>query len=471
MLDSFEKESRLQERRAARQRQMQIMEEAASGVSLPSDEYNDGLYGGYRDDVAGGYKDEPMGGNPGSGLELGAVGEYDVNEDSEDDVPSMYSGYSGTKVTSRTQVSSSLWGSGTQKDLSEDKLKFVMGDGDDSNQYSSASWRARPSKEYDESRQLIMLAGRRVSSGNALEFEYEETNERRKYNRCSGWFVKNKKYLYYVGAFLAVALIVMGVSIGEQNKNSNHDGAEWPPKQNSAGSDTSSSSEYNPQQTPMNPPAPQEIKADKEMDQLKFNRIKDRILEHQISHASTLEDPKSPQYKALTWIVRDDPRQLDVALIDDEASGVSGAQLDKEEALFERYALVVFWYTTTDLSVVNSRGNNRQLQEGEEEDENDYTQSDIQWTKSTDWLSASGFCQWHGIVCHPDVMSSNPNSHFNDDFHVAILNLTDNNIHGEVPREMFVALNKMQALDLSGNVLGGSIGTEIGGLNELQGDS
>ena len=467
MLDSFEKESRLQERRAARQRQMQIMEEAASGVSLPLDESNDGVYGGYRDDITSGYKDEPMGGSPGSGLELGATGGYDVNEDSEDDVPSMYSGYSGTKATAKSQVSSSLWGSGTQKDLSEDKLKFVMGDGDDNRQHSSASWRARPSKEYDESRQLIMLAGRRVSSGNALEFEYDEPNERRKYNHFNGWFVRNKKFIYSFGALLAVALIVMGVSIGEKNKNTNHDRAEWPPKQNSAGSETLSSSEYNPDQSPMNPPASQEIKADKDMDQQKFNRIKDRILEHQISHASTLEDPTSPQYKALTWIVRDDPRQLDVALIDDEASGVSGAQLDKEEALFERYALVVFWYTTTDLSAVNSKKNGRKLQE---EGVDDYTQSDIQWTKSTDWLSASGFCQWHGIVCHPDVMSSNPNSHFNDDFHVAILNLTDNNIHGEVPREMFVALNKMQALDLSGNGLGGSIGTEIGELKELQGE-
>jgi hypothetical protein len=67
-------------------------------------------------------------------------------------------------------------------------------------------------------------------------------------------------------------------------------------------------------------------------------------------------------------------------------------------------------------------------------------------------------------------MSSNPNSHYNDDFHVAILNLTDNNIHGEIPREIFVGLGKMQALDLSANGLGGEIGMEVGELRDLQGE-
>jgi hypothetical protein len=140
---------------------------------------------------------------------------------------------------------------------------------------------------------------------------------------------------------------------------------------------------------------------------------------------------------------------------------MSGEELDKEEALFERYALAVFWFATTDIDSIH-----RKLEDGQET----ITESDIQWKQSTDWLSSSGFCQWHGIVCHPDVMSSNPNSHFNDDFHVAILNLTDNNIHGEIPREVFVGLSKMQALDLSGNSLSGKIGREVGELRDLQGE-
>lgn len=460
MLDSFEKESRLQERRAARQRQMQIMEEAASGV------------GSYDDKGSPRYTDDPMGGAVGSGLEMESgykdeptMGGY-VDEDSEDDVPSMYSDYSGRKSGPKgsLKAASNLWGSGTKNDLSEDKLKFVMGEDDNSSQYSASSWRR---KEHVESQELLMMAERRV---NGLEIGYGDTGERRKYNRCGGSFVRYKRLIYSLGALLAVVLIVMGVAIGEKNKNTNHDGAEWPPKQQGSSSTSGTSSNYNPEQSASNPASPQEIalNPNKELDQAKFNRIRDRILEHQISHASTLEDTNSPQYKALTWLVRDDPRQLDVASIDDEASGITGQQLDKEEALFERYALVVFWFATTDLNVVNSQHDNRRrLQDGVSSTE--YTQSDIQWKQSTDWLTSSGFCQWHGIVCHPDVTSSNPNSHYNDDFHVAILNLTDNNIHGEIPREVFVGLSKIQALDLSANGLGGEIGREVGELKDLQG--
>lgn len=468
MLDSFEKESRLQERRAARQRQMQIMEEAASGVSLPYDDagYTDEPMGGAVGsglEMEEGYKDEPTVGVNGSGL---AIGGY-VDDDSEDDVPSMYSDYPGGKSNKNAdkglKAASNLWGSGTKNDLTEDKFKFVMGEDDNSSQYSGASWRR---KEHVESQELLMMAGRRVSG---LEIGYGESGERRKYNRCGGWFVRYKKLLYSVGALLVVVLIVMGVSIGERSKNANHDGAEWPPKQQ--GSSSNGAPNYNPEEAQSNPASPQEIalNPNKELDQTKFNRIKDRILEHQISHASTLEDVDSPQFKALTWIVRDDPRQLDVASIEDEVSGVTGEELDREEALFERYALVVFWFATTDLNVVNGiHGNGRYMQNGASGTE--YTQSDIQWKQSTDWLSSSGFCQWHGIVCHPDVTSSNPSSHYNDDFHVAILNLTDNNIHGQIPREVFVGLSKMQALDLSGNGLHGEIGREVGELRDLQGE-
>ena len=433
MLDSFEKESRLQERRAARQRQMQIMEEAASGI------------GGYRDDDDNnGYKDDPLN------------KEYSLEED-EDDVPSMYSDYGRNKTDA-------LWGSGTKANLSEDKLKFVLGDSDDNRSTSASSWRGTVgrigrNKEHEESRELLMLAGRRVSMTNnnsSLEigYNYGENNERKRYHKCGGWFAQYKKLIYALGTFLVVGLIVMGVSIGEKEKNTNHDGAEWPPKQGTTTSTSESSGGSNT-------PASDEINEDsnKEMDVTKFNRIKDRILEHQISHASTLEDTNSPQYKALTWIVRDDPRQLDVALIDDESIGITGEEIDKEEALFERYALVVFWFTTTDKSVVNAKNNAGSSN----------IESDISWKKSTDWLSSSGFCQWYGIICHPDIMSSNPMNHFNDDFHVAILNLTDNNIHGEVPRELYMALSKMQSLDLSGNELGGEIGLEIGELKDLQG--
>jgi hypothetical protein len=449
MLDSFEKESRLQERRLARQRQMRLMEAAASGLPLRNDSNEEVVTN--QDSIE---YEMPSSTPP-----------IEDSIDSEDDLPSMYSDRGNA-------ASSNLWGVTNNKDLDDQKLKFVMGEDDTSSQYSSTSWRdrERQRREHDESRELIMLASRRISGGGrALEIQYgEDCGERERYIKCPGWFFMHKKWIRNLVFLIAVVFVVIifGVAIAQKKKYLNDGNEPWPPT--TGGISAGGISPVGP--TNSNPS--DQASGNEGIDQKKLLRIKDRILEHQISHASTLEDSNSAQYKALQWIVRDDPRQLDVPQLDDEESGITGEQVDLEEALFERYALAVLWFATTDLDIVNNKRDESRPFQGKDNngyDKEELTASDIQWKQSTDWLSGQGFCEWHGIICHPDVTSLTPNSHFDEDFHVAILNLTDNNLHGMVPREVYMALSKMQALDLSMNKLEGGIGREVGELKDLQG--
>eukprot|EP00804_Cyclotella_cryptica_P010016 CCRYP_015420-RK/>CCRYP_015420-RK protein AED:0.23 eAED:0.23 QI:538/0.66/0.5/1/0.66/0.75/4/0/721 len=489
MLDSFEKESRLHERRLARQRQMRLMEEAASGLPLHVNDDDD-------DDNANNNE-----------MEYEMPPPSHVEEvDSEDDVPSMYSGIHNSNNLNKNG-NDNLWSSANSKDLDDSKLKFVMGDNTNNNSNNNydetasySSWTERQKREHDESRHLIMLASRRVSSssgrGGTLEMEMRDEERRsRRYNKCPVWFMLHRKLI--CSLCLVMALIVMGVLIGQMKKNMGQDGAEWPMNPATGGSSSSgmtsgtsashepmdSSNEestHNPQDSSNNNNDSSSNNNQHELDMIKFERIKDRLLEHQISHASTLEDPTTAQYKALQWIVRDDPRQLDVMPLDDVETGLTGEQVDREEGLFERYALAVFWFQTTDLAIVNggSGGGSRNggpdrpfRTEEEEEDEVEFTMQEIQWRESTNWLTEKGFCLWHGVICHPVPQSTAHGAssvRYDDDFHVAILNLTENNIHGLVPREVYMAFTKMQALDLSWNELGGAIGREIGALRDLQ---
>ncbi|KAL7479963.1 hypothetical protein ACHAW6_005681 [Cyclotella cf. meneghiniana] len=473
MLDSFEKESRLHERRLARQRQMRLMEEAASGLPLRDDDD--------RDDEADEMEYEMPPPN------------FVEDVDSEDDVPSMYSGTNNNNnnITSNAgddddNTNDNLWSSSTNKALDDSKLKFVMGDTatnhDETASYSS--WTERQRREHDESRRLIMLASRRVSSSagrGTLEMEFRDGEQRRRYNRCPVWVMLHRKFI--CSFCLIASLVVMGALIAQTRKNSYYDGADWPANPAAEGGSggngitggsyavdesmehSTSESTHSPQDSTdsNNVDSNSNINNNdnsngnndnNETDAIKFERIKDRLLEHQISHASALEDPASPQYKALQWLVRDDPRQLDVPSVDDVEAGLTGEQVDDEEALFQRYALAVFWFQTTDAEIVNGGDGRGGPFRGDDEGEKELTLQEIRWRESTNWMTEKGFC-----LC---------GLRYDDDFYVAILNLTDNNIHGVVPREVYMAFTKMKALDISLNELGGSIRREIGALTDLQ---
>lgn len=345
-------------------------------------------------------------------------------------------------------ASSHLWSSRTGQDLDREELNFVLGTHNDNDGPSAVSssvnksklksfasgWRSR--KEHEESRKLIMMASRRLSSeknsvnispfgvdtddGDDIENNnyYQQQKHRMIVPMCC---LENIKVILALSV-LAVALVAIIVAPSVLvNLNDTDEEVPW-------------------HQSPL--------------DTARFNRIKDRILEHRISHASVLEDPSSPQYKALAWLVRDDERNVDLPQVDDEGSKMTGNNVDNEIALFQRYALAVFWFQTTDTEIVE-----------ESLDISVENPSDIAWNNADGWMTSKGLCLWHGVTCHPHESYG---VKYDGDFHVAMLNLTSNNIHGVLPDELFTAFLKMTVLDLHENELAGTLGRELANMVELE---
>ena len=461
-MDSFEKESKLHARRAARQAKLQLMEQAASG-GLPSDETLDSQYSSNKS------------AEPPSFAFTDAIHapQFSIDDEGDEDEgpPSIFTDSkikSNRKKNNPLRASSQLWSSRVSKNLDGEKLSFVLGDDNDN---SSRSWRSgndasrnlhhEASRIREEGRNLIREAARRTADGDETP---PRSNSRRRSIDLSQVESAFRRRMFYIklpacclinhraicASAMVFTLVVVLVATSISFRSNGGDG--------------------NTQMLPKLPPwlgGNYKETTGNNMDMAKFNRIKDRILEHGISHAATLESPNSPQYKALQWIVRDDARQLDLTAQDDESNTVTGNEIDDERALFQRYALAILWYQTNDLRIVHESLSGEEIVNVFDEDYDPLalTEEDIKWNQSTNWLSEKGFCLWHGVTCHPHEQLGEK---FDGDFYVAILNITSNNIHGILPREVYTALNKMKALDVSKNRFAGPVEGDIGMLSDLQ---
>jgi hypothetical protein len=122
-------------------------------------------------------------------------------------------------------------------------------------------------------------------------------------------------------------------------------------------------------------------------------------------------DPASPQSLALSWLVND-----------------SEAETYSDVKLLQRYILATFYYTTN--------GDN-------------WSQSSISWI--VEW---SDECTWWGIEC-------------NTVGGVRILQLSNENLSGSLPREFQLLSNSLEEVYLNGNKLTGTIPPSIGQLIKL----
>lgn len=420
MLDSFEKESKLGERRAARQRQMRLMEEAASGLPTSSPSQTNQSS-----------SSEILG--PPTVADMKNHGMFSIDDTDDEDAgpPSMFSNTSTTDGVN-LHASSLLWNSKTGKDLSLDaeKLGFITGsdgsgppptnDASGGNAGRSVTWSSTRKKkavnhDHDESRELILMASRRLSmedtpqagnrgrnsnARNSSNFQIDEEqggddfqqHRSRPYIKLPPCCMIHRRAISATLIIVTLFIILTAVMepIRKNSKSSsNSEGAALPPWYN---------------YEPLRPPPQSDYDTLTANDQEKYARIKDRILEHGISHASSLEETYSPQYKALTWITRDDPRQLDLPSRDDEAVGMTGPNIDEEHQLFERYALAVLWFQTNDLTIVRESMTSRNYVEDVFDvpfDPLTLTREQIAWNSNGNWMTEKGYCSWHGVTCHP----------------------------------------------------------------------
>lgn len=132
--------------------------------------------------------------------------------------------------------------------------------------------------------------------------------------------------------------------------------------------------------------------------------VGDWIIAQNVSSPTQLEDPESPQHKALKWIV---------------------ANTFSEVISLERYALACFYFST----------------DSPHEMEN--------------WMTNTSVCSWFGVKC-------NPQGKF-----IEALNLTNKEISGVIATEISY-LDGLKVLDLRNNHLSGEIPNNFGRLSQLK---
>ena len=195
--------------------------------------------------------------------------------------------------------------------------------------------------------------------------------------------------------------------------------------------------------------------------------ILQRIVDSGISNPDDLATEGTPQKLALDWIV----------------SGDHGELSHEHDYLLQRYALAVFFYATHGdfifppaVPAENITGDQEEGIEGHEDydgapagEEEDYElDGSPDWINQNRWMSSYGICAWHGIQCHHRPGTDPTDNSFDDEGDIILVNMTDNNIRGTIPRELFIAHPLIRWLSLAGNGLFGTLPSEIGYLDDLR---
>jgi Leucine-rich repeat (LRR) protein len=201
--------------------------------------------------------------------------------------------------------------------------------------------------------------------------------------------------------------------------------------------------------------------------------IQDTIIKMGLSDPDQLLRPDTAPYKALDWVAIHDKAQLPV----------------HDSFLPHRFALATLYFSThgdlmfapvpddgtADIpELSNGEGDVRDEADEKDEEEAIIAADDFSlepdWLKEDNWLSAKGICTWYGISCHHRTGTPADQIHYNDNWGISILNLTENNVRGTIPPELLLVLSdEIRAIDLSGNGIWGDLPLELGELDTIEG--
>ena len=205
----------------------------------------------------------------------------------------------------------------------------------------------------------------------------------------------------------------------------------------------------------------------------RYDAISNRIAASGITPQDILVKQNSPQNKALNWIVAEDPAQLD----------------PNDAFILPRYSLAVFYFSThgnemfqvatinvtqtippqeEDTDVGAGESALKPPAEGETTKLGDDLAAQPNWVRESGWLSGQGYCSWFGVECHHREGTSIYNTRYDDNNGLILLNMTENNVRGKVPREIFLANPDIRWISVSGNGFFGEVPSEIGALTQMR---
>lgn len=140
-----------------------------------------------------------------------------------------------------------------------------------------------------------------------------------------------------------------------------------------------------------------------------------------VEDASLLQDPNSPQAKALEWVINDSMETSTKA---------------KDRFLWQRYSLAVIYHSL----------------HGQD------------WIHSDGWMTNEGYCSWYGVQC---LGAAEDMEQHHGNGPIFELNLSSNQVKGNLPIELN-GLEDLFFLDLQDNQLDGTIPANLGGWTGLR---
>lgn len=182
----------------------------------------------------------------------------------------------------------------------------------------------------------------------------------------------------------------------------------------------------------------------------RFNRIMDYVVHEGVSPASVFLNYTSAEYHALRWSAYSDPARLPV---DDPMT-------------LTRYALAVFFYNSF-LTFEKYAGRQKPIEIGTKQWEGVPNPG---WIRKDHWMTEKGVCMWYGVHC-AELPEEDPvtesKTQYDANLPVTAIKIRKNNIMGSLPLE-FRALHELNLLDLKTNKLSGSFPTHMGQLFSLE---
>jgi Leucine-rich repeat (LRR) protein len=194
-------------------------------------------------------------------------------------------------------------------------------------------------------------------------------------------------------------------------------------------------------------------KALREQNTARLNDILNHVVANGVSHSSKFTDVNTPESHALRWVSYSDPAKLPL----------------EDPMLLTRYSLATFFYNSF-LTFEKQAGRQNPIENGDQQWEGVPNPG---WTRKDYWMTEKGVCLWFGVHCAYKMVPNpktgemqNVSQYDSNDPPVAI-SIKKNHIVGSLVPEL-KALVELKQLDLSGNKITGTIPTALGGLYKLE---
>jgi Leucine-rich repeat (LRR) protein len=193
----------------------------------------------------------------------------------------------------------------------------------------------------------------------------------------------------------------------------------------------------------------------------RYDKIRETLIRTGISKENTFDDPKSTEHDALRWVAYSDPRRL----------------APDDPMLVQRYILAVFYYGSYN-DFVKDHGAQPAIEQDGVQSEGVPVPG---FHRRDYWLTEHGVCKWFGVTCVEkdgenhydedaeiigfDMQSNTVYGHLPREFKgltsLKSLNLSSNQLKGEFPPELG-RMFWIKSLDLHGNSFSGELPKEIG---------